>query len=119
MPFKTKLEALYATRNHWQWLAITGNQYKTDYAPARKWRLCCACCDFTGTSWTNKCKSGGACPLASFAWGTNRYACEDEGTCYALWLHCDLVRGKKYYASRMVYACNLAIEAELLKDINL
>lgn len=133
MTFKTKLEALYATRNHWQYLAITGFEDKGTYTPSKSWRCLCACCEYSmDYTYLIPVYNCGICPLKGYWLHDHPNAtCEEKGTFYDLWCYVeDEVDGnnpediakearqlRKFYAHRMVYACNQAIEAELLREV--
>ncbi len=115
-----KLRALYDCRNHWSWLWITGSEEKLSYDPAVEWPFMCACCLYAGAYLDERlealdkkrdCKK---CPLDGYAWNNLRRsscACDWEGTIYDEWCCCDDdVKERQYWSSRMVSACNRAIE---------
>ena len=124
--FNTPLEALYACRNHWAWLAITGSDYKSSYEPSEDWAFHCACCEYMGHigSGFNVYKKHicNYCPLTGYAW--NRAKDFETAPCdtsytnsiYNNWVG---VYSKKHctkYALQMVQACNRAIENILLNS---
>lgn len=117
----TSLEALYACRNHWQWIWITKTNNKLSYPPANDWPFGCACCLYAGAfikygpfqeyygvdSFDRNCD---ICPLNNYAWNINdAVRCFCEASDYSLYNN-----WKTYYASedayKMVQACNRAIE---------
>ena len=127
MTFKTKLEALYATRNHWHWLAITGSSDKRSYLPANNWPFVCACCLYAGADesldYPEENRDCEECPLNGYAWGVLEEEDAEATSCtdgrwsyYRAWRESSLYELRRFYANRMVYACNLAIEAELLRE---
>lgn len=107
--FKTKLEALIACRNHWQFLEITESCYKRDYTPAISWILGCAACEWD-SYFNNACEN---CMLSGYAWGDS---CNDPPSFWCNWTESTSTKQAKFYANRMVYACNQAIEDYLLND---
>lgn len=117
MNFKTELEALIACRNHWQFMEITWSRGKKDYAPSHEWENSCACCDFvTGTiNLPIEMSCSEVCPLSTFAWGITCIAYE-EFSFYREWYDAENPQQRQFWANRMVYACNLAIEDCLLKE---
>lgn len=131
-----KLRALYDTRNHWQWLMITGDTDKESYEPADVWVHECGCCEYISVVDEDHipgyaggiAECGPVCPLTGFAWG--EYGCYDNLSPYRAW---ERLSNKvyaydyeeenreyylKFYAKRMVEACNRAIESELLREIS-
>ena len=50
------------------------------------------------------------CPLAGVAWYTNHFSCVSECTFYYKWFNANDTTDRVYWANRMVYACNQAIE---------
>ena len=124
--FNTPLEALYACRNHWSWLAITRSDYKPSYEPSNDWAFYCACCEYVGHI---GCGSNidreyvcNCCPLTDYAW--NRAAdfetapCDNYGTnsIYKNWIDVEFPELWRKYALQMVQACNRAIEDILLNS---
>ena len=119
------MKSLYDCRNHWQWLWITGSSEKETYAPAKKWLFYCACCEYmdhTGNGTNNEgdyiCD---ACPLTGHAWqdDPNRGSapCDggNTGSYFFAWDTAETKEERRYFAHKMVQACNQAIEKELTK----
>ena len=116
-----KLQALIKCRNLWSYMAITGSDLKSDYKPARRWAFHCLCCVKAGATRIagfipRDCRK---CILNGYAWkSTNRKCglpCEyDPNSYFDLWDKCTDPTKRKYYALRMVYACNQAIEDLLI-----
>ena len=122
--FSTPLEALYACRNHWSWLAITGSSDKDGYRPSKGWAFWCACCEYMGH------RNGGYnyygeyvcnhCPLTTYAWGQSENSdlapCDTASTnsIYVAWIVATTPELRSKYALQMVQACNRAIEDILL-----
>ena len=115
-----KLHYLYECRNIWSLLSITG----ADTKPKTKFRNNCPCCHYVvyETPSATNTRNCNYCPLKGFAWNTE---CEEEDkenvwSYYIEWCNansnyseeeeCELLYQRKYWASRMVYACNQAIE---------
>ena len=125
---KTPLETLYACRNHWQWLWITGSASKRSYPPADNWPFECACCLYAGAYFKDNesiwniditDRDCTICPLNNYAWSTNinewfeAAFCENsDDSIYNHWL--DDPSPENAY--RMVQACNRAIEDILCKS---
>lgn len=123
---KTKLEALFKCRNHWQWMWITGDSDKESYEPSREWHNTCACCEYTlgkDEEWPELIDCT-CCPLNGYAWGGAwSVTCESSGTPYSEWFWCDgdselNTHYRKIHAKEMVEACNRAIESILTKQEN-
>lgn len=117
----TKFETLVACRNHWQWLAITGDDNKDTYEPAHNWLNWCACCEYIDPD--DEDDACFDCPLNRIAWGDRAradfYSCyprtsevEEEGawSFYYDWHHAGTEEDRKDAAHNMVCACNVAIE---------
>ena len=105
--FKTELEALISCRNHWQFMWITGSKSKDDYEPARKWNSYCAVCEWDGYN-LGTCRD---CPLSGYAW---KVFCNSTKSFWRGWLRSKSINQRRFWANRMVYACNQAIENYLL-----
>lgn len=113
----TKFEALIACRNHWSWLAITGSYDKGSYYLCYNREKNCAVCDQAERTCIgfSDCTT---CALTGFAWsneqtyddGFSAFCCDDENSFYIRWNETHVDENRKYYALRMVYACNQAIE---------
>ena len=120
----TELETLYACRNHWQWLMITGNSNKNSYEISLKWEYRCICCEYTLLNYPlieEKFWDCNMCPLTGFAWIAFKdkiasFCDMDKDSFYYGWINSISEKDKIYWASRMVYACNLAIEAIILNN---
>lgn len=114
--FKTELECLITCRNHWQFMWITGSPDKYDYGPANKWDNKCACCEYAKEIFNfnrplkgNCCKF---CPLTGYAW---KSGCSyNKRSFYDNWCEAKTHEQRQFWANRMVYACNQAIENYLL-----
>lgn len=104
----TELDALIKCRNHWQWLMITGDWRKRAYLPSNHWVDECACCEFVTDSGRleRDCK---LCPLVGIAWSYGWNGCVADLTPYVRWQVADGDE-RIFWANRMVYACNQAIE---------
>ena len=124
--FNTPLEALYACRNHWSWLAITGSNSKSTYKPSVIWDFNCACCEYLehiggGINDDGKyvCNN---CPLTGYAWNRSEdfetAPCDTYGanSIYENWTSVDEQELCRKYALQMVQACNRAIEDILLNS---
>ena len=109
--FNSDLDALYACRNHWQWLWITGSKSKKSYEPATHWVAECACCDYV-----KYCIDCIDCPLIGYAWPKG---CMTTGSFYIKWLYAKNKKTRVKYAHKMVMACNRAIENELTNHLAL
>lgn len=124
--FNTPLEALYACRNHWSWLAITGSDYKPSYEPSNDWIFHCACCEYmshigSGSNFDGEyvCNN---CPLTGYAW--NKTENFETAPCivnytnsiYDNWTGACSKKHCTKYALQMVQACNRAIEDILLNS---
>ena len=124
--FNTPLEALYACRNHWSWLAITGSEYKSSYRPSRDWAFYCACCEYMRHRGNGVNNSGkyicNHCPLTGYAWDKSKdfetAPCDTYGTnsIYENWTNAEFTELWYKYALQMVQACNRAIEDILLNS---
>lgn len=123
MKFKTKLEALIACRNHWQFMEITKSGEKKDYEPSSEWDNNCAVCHFAGANHVGgrNCQK---CALKGFAWFEDCEEHEEDfESFYENWVECTFEdegpqkHQRQFWANRMVYACNQAIENYLLKEI--
>ena len=124
--FNTPLEALYACRNHWSWLAITGSEYKTSYRPSKDWTFYCACCEYMGHIGGGSNVDGeyvcNYCPLTGYAWNRaedfETAPCETDYTnsIYDNWEGAYSQEHLTKYALQMVQACNRAIEDILLNS---
>lgn len=124
--FNTPLEALYACRNHWSWLAITGSDYKPSYEPSNDWAFNCACCEYMGYRGNDSNVNGeyvcNYCLLTEYAW--NRSWDFEPSPCdtiynnsiYCNWISADSQKHRIKYALQMVQACNRAIEDILLNS---
>ena len=114
-----ELRTLYNCRNHWQWMLITQSFTKESYKPSLEWLSYCACCN------SHHCYE---CPLNEFAW-TNKLnpsrirtikspfvsgCVDDDDSFYVKWLESS-IEDRPFWAGRMVYACNKAIEAGITK----
>lgn len=126
--FNTPLETLYACRNHWSWLAITGSACKPTYNPSKKWAFYCACCEYIRhkrNGYNGEESICNYCPLTGYAWDRSddfeTVPCDSGCTAitnsiYESWT---IVKGKESrtkYALQMVQACNRAIEDILLNS---
>ena len=118
--FKTELEALIACRNHWQFMEITNDTQKSSYEPSELWDNKCAVCHFAGINdyGNRNCRK---CPLRGCAWKYNCEKCEDGfDSFYQRWRYTKYknnepwISKRRFWANRMVYACNQAIENLLL-----
>lgn len=109
--FKYLLEALIAGRNQWQILLITGSKIKWEYPPSEEWIGECACCQFIRNEPCDKC------PLNGYAWKNDCTLSNDSF--YDEWLYhqkdINYEEERKYWAGRMVWAFNQAIEHEILR----
>lgn len=121
----TKLHYLYACRNIWSLLSITGAYTK----PKTEFKNDCLCCHYVAyeTPSDPLALNCNYCPLKGFAWKTG---CEEDNendwsyytewcmanSTYSLDEEEDLILQRKHWASRMVYACNQAIEALLINS---
>lgn len=103
--FNSVLDALYACRNHWQWLWITGSDYKRSYEPATHWDSWCACCEYRIS-----CKN---CPLVGYAWFI--HCISSKNSFYRKWFKARTKKTRIKYAYKMVQSCNRAIENILIK----
>ena len=116
-----KMQALIKCRNLWSYMAITGLSQKTDYKPARRWAFQCPCCMKAGATLTYLGENSDSrdctkCILNGYAWGHPiKYSyvmCYyDSNSYFKQWdsdVNSDITR--KYWAMRMVQACNRAIE---------
>lgn len=124
--FNTPLEALYACRNHWSWLAITGFHLKSNYKPSEDWVCYCACCEYVEHNSIDSSANAGCvcnyCPLTGYAW--NRAKNFETSPCilnytnsiYDNWIDADSQKHRIKYALQMVQACNRAIEDILLNS---
>ena len=120
-----KLHYLYACRNIWSLLSITGSNTK----PKTEFKNDCPCCHYVvyetpSDPHTLNCNY---CPLKGFAWN---FECEEDNendwSYYGKWCMAnstdsfdeeeDLILQRKHWASRIVYACNQAIEALLINS---
>ena len=111
--FETKLEALIACRNHWQFMEIIGSPTKYDYGPANEWFNKCACCEYAKEMCNFSIKSCcELCPLRGYAWKS--YCSYNKKSFYEDWCAAETLEQRQFYAGRMVYACNQAIENYLL-----
>lgn len=110
--FNSALDALYACRNHWSWLYITGDYDKYSYIPSQSWYAECACCQYTLIDRNLTCNK---CTLKGYAWkdGCLNVQC----SIYRKWLNLDISQQveRTVYAYQMVTACNRAIEDILCK----
>ena len=117
--FKTELEALIACRNHWQFMEISGSDSKSSYNPAKGWDNNCACCSFVGLHNRIKTIDGcNLCPLSGYAWGQASYNCDMDGSYFRKWAISSTIEQRRFWANRMIYACNQAIENYLLNKEN-
>lgn len=119
-----KLQTLIKCRNLWAWLAITGSNDKCSYKPARRWAYACPCCMYAGAvikngehfEYNRNCNK---CPLNDYAWSTGitrRIHCQvTHSSFYGGWRNAYLKEDRKYWAMRMVQACDRAIEDLILK----
>ena len=118
--FETKFEALIACRNHWQFMWITGSHNKYDYGPANEWYSSCACCEYDKGMLNFSIRSKKSycefCPLRGYAW--ERYCSYNKKSFYGHWYAAETLEQRQFYAGRMVYACNQAIENYLLNKEN-
>ena len=118
--FETKFEALIACRNHWYVMWITGSSDKCEYKPSSKWDNNCACCEYAnetqGREATNQIAYCKACPLIGYAWEV--YCIFSGQSFYRDWCRSKTLEQRQFYAGRMVYACNQAIENYLLNKEN-
>ena len=122
----TKLHYLYACRNIWSLLSITG----ADTKPKTEFKNDCPCCHYVAyeTSSDLVDLNCNYCPLKGFAWD---FECEvddkDHWSYYEKWYTArdiysaeeeedELTTQRKHWASRMAYACNHAIEALLINS---
>ena len=124
--FNTPLEALYACRNHWSWLAITGSDCKSSYEPSKDWFFRCACCKYMDHRDNGFNVNGeyvcSYCPLTGYAW--NRAKDFETAPCdtaytnsiYDNWTGACSKEHCTKYALQMVQACNRAIEDILLNS---
>src|SRR5574343_651126 len=103
--FKTELEALIACRNHWQFLEITRGWDKTEYKPSKKWDIECAMCQWDNM-FNGDCTH---CLLSNYAW-KEYCTIGNNNSFWKMWANADTPEQRKFYANRMVYACNQAIE---------
>ena len=114
--FETKLEALIACRNHWQFMEITGSSDKGEYEPSFEWDSGCACCEYIKEAYYLEVlilkKYCDSCPLRGYAW--EKDCLLSENSFYANWVKADTPELRQFWAGRMVYACNQAIEKHLL-----
>ena len=104
------LEILINCKKQWEYLALTGSANKEDYflenalnVPACR----CYCCEFF---LCNPCCD--ACPLIGYAWGITGapVSCEkSECSCYCEWWESKSIEDRKFWASKMVVACDSAI----------
>ena len=119
MKFKNKLEALIACRNQWQFMEITGSDEKGDYEPSHDWDNGCACCDFVQLEGRFRGPDGcNGCPLVTYAWPATGYGCERRGSSFfKSWQGSVTIEQRQFWANRMVYACNQAIENFLLEEV--
>ena len=124
--FNTPLEALYACRNHWSWLWITGLDCKRSYSPATYWLGACACCEYVehnsiDYSANIECICN-YCPLTGYAWDrtenfeTAPCVLDYTNSIYDNWIWADSREHYTKYALQMVQACNRAIEDILLNS---
>lgn len=107
--FKTKFEALIACRNHWQFMEITGSRNNHAYAPAENWYLFSAACEWD-RYFRSDCEN---CILRGYAWED---FCDNPCSLWSKWAEPTGTKHTKFYANRMVYACNQAIEGYLLNE---
>lgn len=118
--FETKLEALIACRNHWQFMEIIGSSDKGEYEPSLEWVSGCACCEYSKEEYDSEVPLFNAyckyCPLRGYAW--ERRCCWNEQSFYVDWCNARTLELRQYWANRMVYACNQAIENYLLNKEN-
>lgn len=121
----TKTEALIKCRDHWQWIAINvehliNSPYRNmDQGEIKKAYFlekgileipdsecyCCAYDDLRGDSCTE-------CPLTGYAWENRCYANSDRPSTYLGWFRAVSEQdagNAKYFASRMVAACEMAL----------
>lgn len=125
-----KLHYLFVCRNIWSLLSITGSDTK----PKTEFRNDCPCCHYVAYETDSDLNTLNCtyCPLKGFAWN---FECEiddiDENR-YRYWSYYEewsransdysdkeedeLSSQRKHWASRMVYACNQAIEALLINS---
>lgn len=109
---KSRWQAIIKTRNHYGWLAITGDENKESYAPATKAGMnCCFCCEF--------CRGNGGCnncPLNGYAWEqSNNVQCVGRNSVYKMWGKAKTKEDRQYWAMQMVRACDKALEDLILK----
>ena len=114
------LQALIKCRNIWQWLAITGNQYKYSYKPSKRWPYNCTACMKAGsTKRSDKNRNCNNCVLLGYAWSDavlSDIFCVNSKkySYYRLWtnnyFNSTYIDKRKYYANCIVNACNKAIE---------
>ena len=109
----TKWEALIACRNQWQWVVIA-REHKNKYPGAVHYRNACACCEYDRIIGYTSIDCAGICPLVGYAWGNS---CIDNDNCsfYKKWRE----TSETYWAKRIVYACNIALEDMIINgEIN-
>ena len=114
--FNSALAALYACRNHWSWLYITGDYHKESYIPSKSWDTGCACCQYVLFDRNLPCSK---CILNGYAW---KDSCMDiNHSIYREWFRLDQSQKaeRSLYAHKMVMACNRAIENELTNHLAL
>ena len=114
------LQALIKCRNLYQWLAITGDSNKESYKPSNRWSYNCAACMKAGsTKYSDGNRNCNNCVLLGYAWGGAykvKCFCESNelDSYYELWhnnrFNHTYINERKYYANRIVNACNKAIE---------
>lgn len=107
--FNSVLEALYAGRNQWTILWITGSDVKELYEPSTEWLGGCICCELLSDKSCSK-----YCPLNGFAWKSDcRYS---DDSFFNNWAESESIKERIFWAGRMVYAFNLAIEYHLTHE---
>lgn len=117
---KSRFQTLIKTRNHYGWLAITGDEDKESYEPAIEAGVnCCFCCKFTDDD-DDDDGNGGCdnCPLNGYAWKQNNNFVQchnDPDSIYKKWHRAKTVEEKQYWAMRMVKACDKALEDLIIK----
>ena len=110
--FNSALDALYACRNHWSWLYITGDYNKHSYTPSKSWDNKCACCQYIIIDRNLTCSE---CLLNGYAWKTG--CMDSHNSIFRKWFNLSLNQQEEriIYAYQMVQACNRAIEDILIK----
>lgn len=110
---ESRWRAIINTRNHYGWLAITGDENKESYALAiRAGVNSCFCCEFVRGN-------GGCdnCPLNGYAWKqSDDVQCHgDRNSVYKMWHRAKTKEDRQYWAMRMVRACDKALEDLIFK----